>query len=192
MQFRAIACALVAALVSALVLGPAAAPVSAQPSKPTGQPAGGITIPNVTGTLTQSGQPAGTLTGGTLTISRIQQRQGQLLVDGTLTGVANNQPFTQNFRDVPLSLTDPNGGACDILMLDLGPINLDVLGLVVDLSPVELDVTAVPGPGNLLGNLLCAVAGLLDPNTGGGLDGGLQGILNDLLSIINRLLGSLT
>ncbi|WP_205829549.1 hypothetical protein [Microbacterium sp. MEC084] len=52
--------------------------------------------------------------------------------------------------------------ACDILTLDLGPLHLDLLGLVVDLAPVNLDVTAQPGAGNLLGNLLCAVAGLLD------------------------------
>ena len=54
---------------------------------------------------------------------------------------------------------------CSILNLDIGPIHLDLLGLVVDLAPVHLDVTAVPGAGKLLGNLLCAVAGLLDPNT---------------------------
>jgi len=48
-------------------------------------------------------------------------------------------------------------------------------------------VTAVPGPGKLLGNLLCAVAGLLNQ----GPTGSLNGILNDLLGIINRLLGGL-
>jgi hypothetical protein len=40
-----------------------------------------------------------------------------------------------------------------------------LLGLVVDLNQVVLNITAQPGPGNLLGNLLCAVAHLLD-NTG--------------------------
>jgi hypothetical protein len=39
-------------------------------------------------------------------------------------------------------------------------------------------VTAVPGAGNLLGNLLCAVAGLLDPNT-------------FLADFLNQLLGRL-
>ena len=52
---------------------------------------------------------------------------------------------------------------CDILFLFLGPIFLDLLGLEVTLLPVVLDVNARPGPGNLLGNLLCALAGLLDP-----------------------------
>jgi hypothetical protein len=64
--------------------------------------------------------------------------------------------------------------SCRILDLDLGPLDLDLLGLRVQLNRVELDITAEPGPGNLLGNLLCAVTALLD-----GLD--LAGILGDLL-----------
>jgi len=63
---------------------------------------------------------------------------------------------------------------CRILDLDLGPLDLDLLGLRVQLNRIELDITAEPGPGNLLGNLLCAVTALLD-----GLD--LSGILGDLL-----------
>ena len=51
---------------------------------------------------------------------------------------------------------------CDILFLDIGPIFLEVLGLEVDLSEIVLDINAVAGPGNLLGNLLCALVGLLD------------------------------
>jgi hypothetical protein len=51
---------------------------------------------------------------------------------------------------------------CDILNLVLGPLDLNVLGLEVHLSRVVLDIVAVTGAGNLLGNLLCAVAGLLD------------------------------
>lgn len=58
---------------------------------------------------------------------------------------------------------DPDDGECPILFLELGPLFLDLLGLQVSLSQITLDITAVAGPGNLLGNLLCAVAGLLDP-----------------------------
>ena len=54
-------------------------------------------------------------------------------------------------------------GVCDILFLDLGPISLNVLGLAVDLSRILLDIDAVPGAGNLVGNLLCAIANLLNP-----------------------------
>jgi len=70
---------------------------------------------------------------------------------------------------------------CDILHLDIGPISLDLLGLQLDLSQIVLDLTAVSGAGNLLGNLLCAVAGLLDP----------LGSLTDLTSFLTALTGLL-
>jgi len=73
--------------------------------------------------------------------------------------------------------------SCDILHLVLGPLHLDLLGLEVDLNRVVLDITAVPGAGNLLGNLLCAVAGLLDGTGASPLDSVSQ-ILNSILAIL--------
>jgi len=67
---------------------------------------------------------------------------------------------------------------CDILHLDLGPLSLNLLGLQINLNEVILDVTAQTGAGNLLGNLLCAVTGLLDS------PGGLARLLNDILAIL--------
>ena len=55
--------------------------------------------------------------------------------------------------------------SCNILDLVLGPLDLDLLGLQVHLDKVVLKIVGATGTGNLLGNLLCAVAGLLD-NTG--------------------------
>ncbi|HET9594333.1 MAG TPA: hypothetical protein VFP65_02065 [Anaeromyxobacteraceae bacterium] len=52
--------------------------------------------------------------------------------------------------------------ACSILNLVLQPLDLNLLGLTVHLDQVALVLNAVPGAGNLLGNLLCAVTGLLD------------------------------
>lgn len=71
--------------------------------------------------------------------------------------------------------------ACDILNLVLGPLDLNLLGLRIQLNQVVLDITAVPGAGNLLGNLLCAVAGLLD---GPGPLARLVALLNQLLAIL--------
>jgi hypothetical protein len=112
---------------------------------------------------------------------------GVLTVTGTLTGTATNvvTGATEAVNEtISASVTAAGTQArCDILFLDLGPINLDLLGLVVDLSPIQLDIFAVPGSGNLLGNLLCAVAGLLDgPNP-------IGNVLNNLLALINNLLG---
>jgi hypothetical protein len=55
-------------------------------------------------------------------------------------------------------------GTCQVLKLVLGPLHLDLLGLVVDLygdtrtSPVIVEITAQPDHG-LLGDLLCSLAG---------------------------------
>ena len=84
----------------------------------------------------------------------------------------------------------PSAPVCDILFLDLGPLFLDLLGLTVDLAEVILDINAVPGAGNLLGNLLCAVAGLLDPGGLLGVIGNLQQLLT-LLTQLNQLLNLL-
>ena len=90
-----------------------------------------------------------------LKINQVALVNGQLTALGTL----GTQPFT-----APITLaTSPSGNpACPILDLQLGPINLNLLGLVVQTSPICLDVMAQPGSGNLLGNLLCQVARLLD------------------------------
>jgi hypothetical protein len=58
---------------------------------------------------------------------------------------------------------------------------LDLLGLQVNLNRVVLDITAVPGAGNLLGNLLCSVTNLLNNPAG------LANLLNQLLGILQGL-----
>lgn len=73
-------------------------------------------------------------------------------------------------------------GTCAILHRELGPLDLNLLGLIVHLNKVVLDITAQPGPGNLLGNLLCAIANLL--NSRSPLDI-LSDALNGLLRVIN-------
>jgi hypothetical protein len=120
--------------------------------------------------------------------------RGQLVVSGKLqlqgAGV-------QEFSNIPATLVQASSagllriapaiqGSCTILDLDIGAIHLDLLGLVVDLAPIHLDITGQTGPGNLLGNLLCALAGLLDP----GGTGPLTQLIN-LLTQINNILAGL-
>jgi hypothetical protein len=162
------------ALISAVGVLPAAASASAAPVGTVAAAAkpAATSVP-VTGTLSNGAAFTGAISN--LTASAVN---GVLQVTGTITGTglpAAGVPFTAPVQN----LATPNG--CTILTLDLGPLNLNLLGLVVDLAPVNLDVTAVPGAGNLLGNLLCAVAGLLDGN------GPLQGIA----ALLNRLLTGL-
>jgi hypothetical protein len=113
---------------------------------------------------------------------------GDLVFSGVLNGTATPtggsalEIVDVAFQVVGQLANPADGGTCDILFLDLAPISLNLLGLTVDLSQVVLDVNAEPGPGNLLGNLLCAVTGLLDG------DGPLTGVTN-LLRRITSLLG---
>jgi hypothetical protein len=78
-------------------------------------------------------------------------------------------------------------GTCQILNLVLGPLSLNILGLQVNLNQVVLNITAQSGAGNLLGNLLCTVANLLNNN----LLGGLLGILGNLTFLLNQIFGML-
>ena len=83
--------------------------------------------------------------------------QSVTVVNGSLVAT------TIQGQQVPMTLSAQRvagGGRCPVLNLALGPIHLDVLGLVVDTSAICLDVTAVRGA--LLGDLLCSVARLLD------------------------------
>lgn len=122
---------------------------------------------------------------------------GQLLASGIISGTANGEEFTQTFTDIAAALITSSqvaaaadigimqaGSACDILLLDLGPLHLDILGLVIDLSPVSLDIVAEAGGGNLLGNLLCAVVRLLDGP-------GVIAAVANLLEQINAIIGAL-
>jgi hypothetical protein len=53
--------------------------------------------------------------------------------------------------------TSQVGPTCSVLDLILGPLHLDLLGLVVDLNQVHLTVTADP-TGGVLGSLFCGLA----------------------------------
>lgn len=123
---------------------------------------------------------------GVFDITRFVVQNGQLVAVGTLSGVVRDAAgtiignITNQVLRLPVILGQ-SSGTCEILHLELGPLDLNLLGLVIHLDQVVLDITAVPGPGNLLGNLLCAIAGLLD---GGGPLDGLAGLLNNLLRVL--------
>jgi len=118
---------------------------------------------------------AGVASTCTLTVTAFQVVNGALTAVGNVTGGGVTIPFQ-------IPVLPATTGTCDILDLVLGPLHLDLLGLVVDLNQVVLNITAEQAPGNLLGNLLCAVSHLLD-NPGNQL-GGLSALLNRILGII--------
>jgi len=125
-----------------------------------------------------TGAGTGAVFTGTFQLQKFATDQGQLVATGLLSGVVTSATgSTSVVRTVslPAAIGDTT---CGILHLDLGPLHLDILGLQVDLSRVILDITAQSGAGNLLGNLLCGVANLLnDP-------GGLANLLNRIIALL--------
>jgi len=113
---------------------------------------------------------------------------GAIQAVGTFTGTVTDAAgtSTQGTQQLAIPVDLPaSTGSCRILDLVLGPLDLDLLGLQVHLNTVHLNITAQSGPGELVGNLLCAIAGLLD----GGLP--LNTLLGQIAALLNQLLGIL-
>jgi hypothetical protein len=76
--------------------------------------------------------------------------------------------------------------SCQVLHLDLGAVDLNVLGVQVTTAPITIDLTASSDNGGVLGQAICtvleAVGTVLD----------LVGALNGLLGLVGGLLGGLT
>jgi len=172
MKAKALMLMVVVALMGALVM----APMRAEAAPPT---TSGISVPltSLVGTVVNGS----TITSSVLNITSFANQGGALTAIGTVTTTLADatgaiQTVTQSVA-VPVDLL-ASAASCQILDLVLGPINLDLLGLVVTTNQIHLNISAVPGAGNLLGNLLCAVTHLLDS---GGPVSGLVGLLNNIL-----------
>jgi len=142
------------------------------------QPGGG----SLTTAILQVIPGVGTFT-GTLTTTSFTLVNGVLnavgTISGTFTNIAGNVTTIAS-QAVTIPLTSFTG-TCTILALHTGAINLSVLGLNISLSPIDLVITATAAPGNLLGNLLCSVAHLLDSG----------GTLTTLVGLLNQILGAI-
>ncbi|MEP6693071.1 MAG: hypothetical protein ABJB39_00330 [Chloroflexota bacterium] len=172
---------LIPALATILALGGApiavfAATATPEATNPAPRPSGNLVVPidQIVGSNAID---------AVATITNVSVVNGVLTAAGTITGTITNTvtgavtTFTTTFT-APLTVVS---ATCDILTLNLGAIHLDLLGLVVDTSPIDVLITAVAAPGNLLGNLLCAVVHLLD---GSAPLGSLAALLNNILSIL--------
>jgi hypothetical protein len=194
MRLTLISKTLLAGVIAMTTVAAVAAPAAAAPTRQAPAPAAaaGTMTSAVTGTFTDATGGVGTLT-GTFTPTRFFAAGSKLMATGTLHGVLNDATGVAAGtadQTVTLPVQLPAAGAvspqiaCPILHLVLGPLNLNLLGLTVHLNTVVLDITAQSGPGNLLGNLLCAVAGLLD--------GGLPLPLPVLANLLNQILAILS
>ena len=156
-----------------------ALPILMAPISANAQPGNG----SITTAIMQVIPGVGTFT-GTLTTSSFTLVNGVISAVGTVTGSVTNSAgqvlATVTNQAVTIPLTGFSG-TCTILTLHTGAINLSLLGLNISLSPIDLVITATAAPGNLLGNLLCAVVHLLDSN----------GSLTALTSLLNQILGAI-
>jgi hypothetical protein len=138
--------------------------------------ASGVAVP-VTGTTSKGGKFT-----GTFNIQKFSVVNNQIVAIGTLTGTIQNavgNVIGTILKTISLIVTF-HGATCDILHLELGPLDLDLLGLIVHLDKIVLDIDADPS-GGLLGSLLCAIANLLDTN----------GLLSDIADLLNQILALL-
>ena len=130
---------------------------------------------------------------GTLTIRKFAAINNQLHAIAVISATDGIKSLVTTMALPVTAKTGNTGGVaaaqqqagCPILNLEIGPIDLNLLGLAIITERIVIDIVAVPGPGNLLGNLLCAVAGLLDPG------GALTRLLNQLVGLLNQILGAL-
>ncbi|NEN07720.1 ABC transporter substrate-binding protein [Diaminobutyricibacter tongyongensis] len=183
MRNKLYAPALVAVICAGLV-GVTALPANAAPAAPaisSAASAASTARATASSAINQVIPGVGTFV-GTFTPTSFSNQNGVLSVTGLVTGTLTS--LTGVVTPVSQTVTTTVSGAaataaCSILSLQLGPLNLNLLGLVVTLNQVNLNITAVPGAGNLLGNLLCGVAGLLDRGVA----------LNGLVNQLNHLLG---
>jgi hypothetical protein len=142
--------------------------------------AAAVAIP-ITGTFTDAASGTGHFV-GTFSPQSFGVQHGALVAIGTLVGTMTDSTGallgTVTTAGVAVPVGVPAGSTCQILHLTLGPLHLNLLGLVVNLNQVILNINAVSGPGNLLGNLLCAVANLLNGTPD----------LGELSTLLNRIL----
>ena len=136
------------------IFGLAGTAASAAPSAPTSAvPAAraAVDLP-VTGTL-----PDGSTFTGQLSQLAVSVVNGVPMLSGMFNGTGLPAAGSQFATAISSAQA-----TCTVLDLMLQPPNLDLLGLVVNLDAVHLVANAVEGPGNLLGNLLCALANSAD------------------------------
>jgi len=172
MKAKALTLLMVVALMGAVV----AAPMRAEAAAPATSTGISIPLTSLVGTAVGTS----TITSAVLNITRFANQGGTLTAIGTVTTTLTDALGAVTTVTQAVALPVLSGsGTCQILHLVLGPLDLSLLGLNVHLNQVVLDITAQSGPGNLLGNLLCAVAHLLD---NGGPLASLTNVLNNLLA----------
>ncbi len=154
----------------------------------------------IAGSVTKDSVPTGGTFVGTLSIRRFEARSGQVvaigMVRGTVAGVETAGTVLVGEATFPVlagpasQAAAPNSlvaqqqaATCQALHLDIGSVNLNVLGLVVATQPIAIDLSGDSSAP--LGNLVCTTLQTLNNVVG------LVGLLNQLLGTLTGLVGGL-
>ena len=170
MKVRSISIVVVLALVAGVTLTVAFSAKAVPPPTATNT----FTNIPVTGECENQASGAEGTFNGTLSITGFAVQGNKIVANGTLSGVCSVAgTVTSQQVTAPVRIAQ---ATCDVLTLVLGPLHLELLGLVVDLNQVVLTITANPS-GGLLGQLLCSLAG--------------GGPLQQIVDLLNRILAIL-
>jgi len=163
--------AIVAAVVAAAVAAMSASPASAASATPVASEATALNVGFAVDRFVVRGKR---LVAIGRTIATFTSPEGAY----TVTKPFVSRPITKaKAQTVPARQMQAATRICDVLSLNLGPLHLELLGLIVDLSKVVLTIKA-DSNGGLLGSLLCGLAG------GGGL-GGILGTATNAAKLTN-------
>jgi hypothetical protein len=100
------------------------------------------------------------------------EAEGVLQLTG---GVLGTNVVTENFHTL-VTVTSSGPGKCDLITIDLGPINVNALGV----ATVDVPAATLTGRGSgAVGSLLCNLGAVLSGLIGGGAAGGLVNAINN-------------
>jgi hypothetical protein len=118
-----------------------------------------ITRPMISGTFVDAASGQGAFSGN-ITLTQFAVRQRSLVVIGTLTGIlaeSRGAIIGRVDKEVELPVVVVSG-TCELLHIDIGPLDQEFLGVPVHLEKAALGITTREGPDR---SLLCSTAGLL-------------------------------
>jgi hypothetical protein len=141
--------AVLAAGAATAVATPSSVFGSSGSSQAAGPTLGSVSVKYKVGKFVKSGKAL--LAKGTVTATYTPQTGAPTTVTQPFTAKAT---FSRKWR---IASTGSEQRICQVLTLQLGPLHLNLLGLIVDLSPVNLRITANSN-GGLLGSLFCSIA----------------------------------
>jgi hypothetical protein len=139
---------------------------------------------------------------GTLTVESFAVRDGQAVAIGMIAGTVFDKSGRSlgtavvGRRTLPVQVSPgastaaapgvigPQAVCASVLHLDIGAVNLNVLGLQIATAPVVFDLTA--DDSEVLGQLICEALSVVSTVVD------LVGVLNSILGLLTGLLGGLT